>query len=694
MRAKISLMLQAGVIVLAGGWVYWPAVHGGWIWDDTSEIIDNTMLRNPAGIGDIWLRPAGVDYLPLKTTMQWLEWHLWGDRVEGYHLANIGLHLLSAFLLWHLLRKLGVGKCAWLGGLLFAVHPLMVESVAWISEFKNTLSLPFLLLAMIAYVDWDRGKPVPSSYFVSLLCFLAAMLCKSSVVMFPVVILLYCWWRRGRIARSDVGASAPFFAVSLILGLVTVWFQQHRAIADADLALGGFLPRCAGAGLAVFFYLWKYAVPVHLMPNYPPGAFNPPALWQFWPWAVIIAGIVWLLRWSALTPTRWANLDVDQARWGQRAPPSIPRHILFGLGFFLITLVPVLGFVPMAYLQISWVADHFAYLPLIGLIGLTTAAISRFIYFSFFRFLLLPLFAFLIWQSHRYARIFLSTETLWNYTLAHNPESWTAHGNLGNMLGQNDRWPEAIGHFEAVLRLKPGHAAAHNDLANALAQSGRWPEAIGHYEVAVSLLPRSAKVQGDFGRALLKAGRRADAIEHLEIAVRLGSGNIADYYRLGDALAQSGRLPEAIERYEAALRLRPDFAPVHVTLGNALVNVGRSSDAIAHYEAALRLEPGDADTHFNLGYTLAQRGRLPEAIVQFEETLKINPNDARAENNLGITLAKTGRLPEAIAQFEAVLRTHPKDAEAHNNLGTALNSTGRRSEAKAEFEKARAEGAR
>jgi len=446
MRTK-GFLLRAAVIVLAGAWVFWPGIHGGWIWDDYLEIIQNRFLRDRAGIGKIWFRPEGMDYFPLKTTVQWIEWHLWGDRVEGYHLVSIGLHLLSALLLWRLLRKLGMGLGAWLGALLFAVHPLMVESVAWISEFKNTLSLPFLLLAMITYVDWDRGRDRPA-YFISLGLFLAAMLCKSSVVMFPMVILLYGWWKRGRIARSDLRASAPFFAVSLILGLVSVWFQQHRAIAGEDISIGGFWSRCAGAGLAVFFYLGKYLFPADLMPDYPRWELNPPAPWQFWPWVAIAAAL-----------------------WLSSRPSKYSRPILFGLGFFLINLVPVLGFIPMSYLRISRVADHFAYLPLIGLIGLTAAAVEK-IGKSLSRFLSLPLSLFLIlvaalaWQGHRYARIFTSDEMFWTYTLEHNPKSWLALNDLGVRLAGRGRILEAIEYYKAALRVGPDDFASQKDLGD------------------------------------------------------------------------------------------------------------------------------------------------------------------------------------------------------------------------------------
>lgn len=264
--------LPAALIVLAVGWVFFPALHGGWFWDDYFEITHNAELRG--SLWKIWLAPVSPDYFPLKATVQWVQWRLWGDHVIGYHLTSVGLHLLSAFLLWRLFRRLGL-PLAWVGGLLFAVHPLTIESVAWIAELKNTLSLPLVLLAMSAYLDYDERKRGPD-YGRSLLLFAAAMLCKSSVVMFPVVILLHAWWKRGRFTREAFRASAAFFAVSLVLGLVTVWFQHHRAIGSVEIQTGGFFSRLAAAGLSVVFYLSKCFWPVGLLPNYPRWSVDPP----------------------------------------------------------------------------------------------------------------------------------------------------------------------------------------------------------------------------------------------------------------------------------------------------------------------------------------------------------------------------------------------------------------------------------
>jgi len=693
MKAKFLLLLQAAAIILAGTWVYAPALHGDWLWDDGIEVARNPIVREPAGaVGRIWFAPEGADYFPLKTTVQWAEWHLWGDNRFGYHLTSLALHLLSALLFWRLLRRLfalggggqggggqGGGEFGpWLGGLIFAIHPLAVESVAWISELKNTLSLPFLLGAMIAYLDYDGawevasgdgggdarpgasgrwrnpkrtragGTPAPiSSYLLSLFLFLLAMLSKSSVVMFPGVLLLYGWWRRGRIGRRDLVASLPFFAVSLGLGLVTLWFQHHRAIGGSDLAIGGWPSRIAGAGLAIVFYLGKFAWPAGLLPIYPRWHLTPPSAAQFLPWAVIAAAAGWLWR-----------------RRGREELPGWERTALFGLGCFGVNLLPVLGFVPMAYLRISWAADHFVYLPMLGLIGLVAAGAGTAVAAGRARSrpgLGVPLAVFiagacalLAFAGHRHASIFRNEETLWSHTLRGNPDSWTAHDNLGLALDGPGRTAEAIAQFQAALHLTPNDPRVHFNLGLALGAAGRIPEAIDQFEETLRIKP-------DYPGA---------------------------HDNLGLALQERGDFPGAILRFRDALRLAPDDPRVHFSLGVALDATGRADEAIAQYREALRLAPAFAEAHNDLGVALREIGRTDEAIAQFQAALRARPAFAAAHNNLGLAQGATGRMAEAVESFQRALRLDPGNAETHYNLAMALGAAGRAPEAKAEFEEA------
>jgi hypothetical protein len=486
-----------------------------------------------------------VDYYPLKTTLQWLLWQVGGARPAVYHLTSLGLHALSGLLFWRLLGRLGV-RLAWWGGLLFVVHPLAVESVAWISELKNTLSLPLLLLAMLAYLEFDSQRsrvvgsdlshgPRPAPYYgLAVLGFTLAMLSKTSVVMFPCVILLYAWSKRGRITREDLGNSLPFFFVAVLLGLVTYWFQTHRAMDEWTLpAVGGLASRLVSAGLAIAFYLGKSVFPEGLLPIYPQWSLHPHSLWQWLPWPILAALLGWF----------WAR----RSSWGAPA--------LLGLGFFLLNLVPVLGFVPMAYQHIAWVADHLAYISLLGIIGLAVAGAGKLVrppltalgsrpagapageLSPFATSVAAFVVGMLAWEARSYAGWFRNEETLWTNAVQRDPSVWMAHNSLGNVI---------------------------------LKRPGRLDDAIAQYREAIRLKPDSAEANNNLGLALLHTGDLADrlpeALEHLERAVRLNPGNAGRHENLANALYTAGRLPEAIRQYEMALQLRPDFAEARANL--------------------------------------------------------------------------------------------------------------------------------
>jgi tetratricopeptide (TPR) repeat protein len=674
MKTKLRFGLQAAAIILAGIWIYSPAFHGAMLWDDNLDFPETRLAFNLSGLAKVWTGAIDLNYYPLKTTVQWIQWLLWGENTLGSHLTNVGLHVLSAMLFWRLLARLGVRQ-AWFGGLLFAVHPLAVESVAWMAEIKNTLSLPLLLLAMSAFVSYD-GKKSAGKLALSLLCFLAAMLCKSSGVMFPFVLLMYCWWRRGRIGLADLRASTAFFAISLVLGLIEIWYQQNRGVQGVSLDIGGFLSRLAGAGLAVVFYLWKFIVPIRLMPVYPRWAVVPPSPAQFLPWLALGALVGWL----------WTK----RASWG--------RDALFGLGCFGVNLLPVLGLIPMGYLRISWVADHFVYLPMLGLIGLVAGGagvladqLSR-----MRRGLLVLLAAFaaivlcaLAFSSHRYAASFRDSGALWSYALQHNPQAWIAHHSLAYFLAdQPGRQADAIAHYETALRLKPDFAEAHNNLAILLAdQPGRQRDAIAHFETALRLRPNYADAHYNLAYLLAsQPGREADAIAHYEAALHIRPGYAKAHNAFGYLLAsQPGRQADAIAHYETALRLEPNYAEAHNNLAVLLASQpGRQADAIAHYETALRIKPDYAEAHNNLAILLAsQPGRQADAIAHFEAALRIKPDYAEAHNNFANLLAGLpGRQADAIAHYEAALRIRPDYVNAHYNLAVILaKQPGRRADA-------------
>jgi tetratricopeptide (TPR) repeat protein len=554
----------------------------------------------------------------MSLTVFWAEWHLWGEQTLAYHAVGLALHLLSAFLVWRVLSKLGL-RWAWLAALVFTIHPLAVESVAWISETKNTLSLLFFLLSLSAYLDYERtGRK--GEHILSILCFLAAMLSKASVVMLPVTLLLYCWWRRDRISWNDIARLIPYFAIALVLGLATLHFQSVHAHADSAVDSRGPITRLIGAETAIIFYLGKVFCPIVLIPIYPRWALD-----ESWPFALLSGAIL-----AAVFGIMYAR----RSSWG--------RHALLGFGFFLINLLPVLGFARMTFMNVSWVADHFVYLPIIGMIGLFVAGLEMFhrrvsaFYRPLLNIVVIALCGLLACRSRLYAAHWDNAEDLWSYTLDHNPSAWMAHFNLAAEIGKSPgRLADAITHYEEALRLKPDYADADCNLGASLVSLGRIPEAIARYEEALRLNPGLAEAHNDLGNALGSLGRTPEAIPHYEEALRLKPDYAEAHNNLGNALSTLGRAPEAIPHYEEALRLRPDFYQANFNMGTALNSLGRTPEAIAQYEQALRIKPDDATIHFYLaGALLRIPGRTSEAVAHLREVVRLQPDNDQARKIL------------------------------------------------------------
>jgi protein O-mannosyl-transferase len=578
-----TFLLPLGVFLIAG-WIYWPAMHGGWIWDDRTEIDQIAVLHGAPALRMIWIAPHTGDYYPVKTTLEWLQWLEWGNHTFGYHLTNVFLHACSALLLWRLLRRLGV-RWAGLGGLLFLVHPLAVESVAWVDELKNALSLPFLLLAMLAWLDFDNRRTA-TSYLRSLLFFLLAMLSKSSVVMFPCLLLLFTGWKRGRIRATDLRATAPFFGISAALGLVAIWFQRHHGFGGTlVIPFGGPLTRTALAGLVAAFYFSKGVFPVGLMPVYPRWQIDPASLVSYLPWLALLLGFGWL----------WTK----RSTWG--------RDVLFGLGWFFLNLAPVLGFIPISHMRFTWAMDHLAYIPLVGLAGLAAAGFG-----ALETRLGTPepngkpplvryglglggaiLCALLAVASHRYAAIFFSDETFWSYALAHNPAAWLADNNLGNIFLDRGEAQSAVPYYERALQLNPEYAEAEYNLGLACAQLGRLPEAIVHYTASLRLEPANEVAHNNLGNAYLRSGQPVDAIRQYGEAARLDPKDVLAQCNWAVALMRLGRPYEAITHYQAALQSQPNYVPAHLGLGSILAQTGQMAEALREFEIAARLAPND-----------------------------------------------------------------------------------------------------
>ena len=580
-RGPLPTWLGVIAIILAVLWVYSPAMHGDWLWDDDWYITNQPLVRDLNGLWKFWFAPGSwTEYYPIHETLLWIEWHFFGDDTLGYHLVTIALHAANALLVWRLLARLGLRK-AWLGGFIFAVHPVAVDSVAWIVETKNTLSALPCLLAMIAWVDYDNGRK-PSDYFIALFYFTVGMLCKIAVAPLPGVLLLYAWWKRRRIASSDVAAATPFLIIAVILTAVS--------LAATNLYVGQLgkptdpLPpldtaaRIALAGQSLGVYFAHLVWPVGLLPNYPQWIIGAPSPLAFLP-CLVVAG-VFLVLWFR------------RASWGAAA--------LLGLGSFVLFVLPFVGFIESSYMSFTWIMDHFLYLAMIGPIGLVVAAFDSIddrvpgpwrIGVTGAATLIATLLAF---EARAYATMFSDEDTLWGYTVERNPGDWLAQDNLGKAQFLLHQPEDAAAHFRAALLLRPGRAQTHLNLGRALVDMGRVADGLAEYDAALAIDPTDPEIYNQKGVALLQAGRTADALAQFEHAVQLRPRYAIGLENLGIALALSGRQDEAIERFHASIAINPRDVAAHVNLGRALRQLHRNPEADDQFRQALQLDPNNA----------------------------------------------------------------------------------------------------
>jgi Flp pilus assembly protein TadD len=642
--APLSRGLGLLLLIAAGFSIYGPTLNGGWVWDDTYLVEFNHQLRSLPGLADIWLAPPASFYWPLTWTFLWIQWHLWGAATLGYHLVNLLLHLASALLIWRVLERLGL-RWGWLAALIFIVHPLAVESVAWISEVKNTLSLPLYLLAFDAWLSADEAKP--HAYLRCVLLYLAAMLAKTTTIVLPLVLLLYCWWKRGRVTRVEFLRILPFLAIAAILGLVTIHAQG--AMAARRPFHESLTTRLLDAGACVVFYLHKFLLPLHLDPLYPQRGHGP---------AVILAALT-----GALLIVLLAVLARSRIPWG--------RHVVFALGFFLLNLLPVCGLIPVG--GASWVADHHAYLPMIGLIALAVLALQslhdRFPRARLPEFALIALLAAgLALASHAYSAVFASNQALWAYVTTQNPRSALAQNNLGYELLLQGQFTPARQLFLTAIRLDPTFAYAYNNLGDVLLRRHDLAGSMAQYQKGAAVDPRDPGARDGMGNVLLQSGQFAAAAEQFRQALALDPNNVAALKGLGLALNSAGQFQDALAPLQQAVALDPNDTDVHYNLGIAYAHTSHLPQAMEQYRQALALDPTNANVYNNVGNLFFAAHQWPQACDAFALAVKLKPDFAEAYNNLGSALAMSGRFPDAAQQFQLALKYRPDYPEARANL--------------------------
>lgn len=624
-RAWLTVLIFLAVTIVA----YSPAINGKPIWDDDAYITSFD-LRSFHGLVRIWTHSETTQqYYPLVYSAFWLEQKLWGETPFPYHLLNISLHAISAVLLLRILHRLKVPGAWFIAGI-FALHPVQVESVAWIAEQKNTLSGAFFLSAALFYLRFDETRK-RSFYFLALTLFVLGLLCKTVIATLPAALLVVFWWQRGRLSlKRDVWPLVPFFLAGLATGIFTAWVERIHIGAQGAEFKFSFVERSLIAGRVFWFYLSKIFWPDNLTFIYP--------RWQ-------ISQLIW---WQYLFPIAALLLLVLLWTWRKKH-----RAPLAGLLLFLGMLFPVLGFFNVYPFVYSFVADHFQYLASIGIFVLVGAGLTLFFrqwekrYRHLGLVVSLLLLALLGGLTFRQARMYTDAETLYRVTLQKNPDCWMAHDNLGVILVSRGRLDEAIGHYREALKLRPGNPQSHYDLGIALRQEGRTEDAILEYQEALQILPGYQKAHNNLGNVLLQTGQVDEGISHLQAALKLQPDYAEAHNNLGNALMQKRSVNDAIPHYKRALEIRPQYAEAHFNLGGALIKVGNIDEAILHFREALKAGFNRPETYLSLGRALRSKGLNEDAIIQFQTALSL----ASAQGNDSLTTLIDKEISEVRAQF-------------------------------------------
>ena len=712
-RDWLWVFVLIGLVCVA----YVQVFNAGFIWDDESHLTQNPCIVGPLGLKEVWTSGRAI-YYPLVLTTFWTLHKFVGLSPWPYHLLNVLLHAGSAVLLWQVLRQLNV-RGAWLGAALWALHPVMVQSVAWVTELKNTQSGFFYLLSVFCFLKSEaaiQGRALSDSplrqtgehrfllFALSLSFFILATLSKPSVVMVPVVLFLCIWWRAGRPHWHDVLALAPFVLISALASVWTIFEQKFHAGATGAEWEQTWPDRLIIAGRAIWFYLAKLIWPHPLIFIYPRWEIDSSQLTAYLPLLAALTGLLVL----------WLN----RAKWSQA--------VFFAVAYYVVSLFPVLGFFNVYFFRYSFVSDHFQYLASMGPLALVGAGITILVE----RFYGTPLEAgsdrdalqlsaevaqppgalkkapflgicgvlvlSLVFMTWRQTAVYHNLVTLYTATLTRNPGCWMAHYNLGIALNKQGDIDGAIVHYRQALELRPSYAEAHYNLGRLLVQEGQLDEAITHYEKALEMSPSDADAHNNLGAALLASGRVDEAIAHYRKALVTQPDRADASCNLASALLSKKDLDGAIAYYSACLATLPNQPEAQYNLASALFRRGRTDEAIIHYQKVLELSPDNADAHANLGSAFLSKGRVPDAIAEYSDALRIAHDNVAAQSNLAWLLATAAdpalrNGPEAVRLAE---RAESESSRGENHpvvlriLAAAYAETGRFVEAKKTAEQA------
>lgn len=531
--------MAAGILLAIIVIAYIPAWKAGFIWDDDQHLTKNPCIVGPSSFADIWTSTQAY-YYPLVLTTFWFIHQIAGLNPLPYHVLNVLMHAGSAIVLWQVLRKLNV-RSGWLGAALWAMHPVMVQSVAWITELKNTQSGFFYLLSIFFFLEWDDARK-RSFFTFSLLFFVMAITSKTSTVMLPVVLGLCLWWRHNRVGVQHFVRLIPFFAVSAAASAWTIWEQEYHSGAQGVRFAMSWPERFAVAGYDLWFYLFKLLWPARLSFFYPQ-------------WKIDTASML------TSVPLSLAVIGLGILFWKRNGPI---RPVFFATAYFVTSLFPVLSFFNVFFFRYSFVSDHFQYLAAMGPLALAAAgifyALEKFGEAKWWPRIAFVLLVFLAQATWRQTTNYVDAEHLYRMAIDRNPECWPAYTNLGAQFLQEQRFDDALDYCQKALTIKPDVAETQYNLGNCYLAKRDFATAIPAYQAALRLQPGNPRTHSNLAACLVSTGSVEQALEQWQEAVRVDPNYAEAHYNLGYVLGQLGRRDEAISHLKEAVRIRPGYA--------------------------------------------------------------------------------------------------------------------------------------
>jgi tetratricopeptide (TPR) repeat protein len=672
--------LLAVALVLATVLAYHPVLRAGFIWDDDKYVTENPLLTAPDGLRRIWFSlESPSQYFPLTYTTFYFERLCWGVHPAGYHVLNLLLHAANALLAWRLLAWLRLPG-AWLAAALFALHPVQVESVAWITERKNVLMGFFFLLSLLAWTRFiDEFTKRPWRFYgLALVLYALALSAKTTACTLPAALWLVLWLKKKPIGWRRWAQLAPFVALGIGMGLVTVlWERFHQGTQGAVFSISP-LQRVLIASRALWFYAGKLLWPANLTFSYPRWSISASDPFAYG-WLLAAAAMGWAI-WRA---RRWAGRGVEVAAV-----------------YFAATLSPVLGFIMLWTFLYSFVADHYQYLACLGPLALAGAGFERGLGWVAKGTPLLKPMCCAVWLTILGAltclqcRQYADAETLWSSTVARNPGSFLAQNNLGVILLNQGKTDEATRHLKMAVDIQPDFAEGQYDLGMALSQQGAVVQAIAHYRMALAIHSDFAEARNNLGIALVQQGEMLEGIAQLQKALEIKPNYSTARKNLGLALLRKGDLDGAMACLERTTALPPDPAQKWYHLGNGLLQERRFLEAIVCYRQALSISPRFADAWAYLGLACFQNGQTKESVESWQKALDINPLQPEVQNNMATVLATASDAslrdgPKAVALGEqANQATGGGNPRILSTLAAAYAEAGRYDEATATARKA------